>query len=71
MKKATERTARIAEPGWPARTAVFWLCVAEIVLVPLPLAGSCGATTLRFNKVPFQPVNELNVRGRNFALPKD
>lgn len=28
--------------------------------------GPCGATTLRFNEVPFQPVNGLDVRGAQF-----
>jgi O-antigen ligase/tetratricopeptide (TPR) repeat protein len=40
MKKTTERRARIAEPGSLARTAVFWLGVAEIVLVPIVFSTS-------------------------------
>lgn len=38
------------------------------VNAPQVVAGPCGATTLRFNEVPFQPVNGLDVRGAQFSF---
>ena len=33
-----------------------------------PVLGSCGFTTLRFDELPFQPVNGLQFRGAQFTF---
>jgi hypothetical protein len=62
--KVQKGEAATAQTQWGSGPAVGVPEKNGITVVP----PSCGTTTLRFNEVPFQPVNGLDVKGAQFSF---